>query len=384
MQYEILWSWPTFVFYFAVMVVASSLAGLSYLNDDKNYSTRKTNFVFVVLSFFILWIVAAFRFNVGADYGSYINIFYLIPQEGFFESFINIVVNTGIEPGFVLLNYISSYLSKYPPIIFVTSSFLMLLILYKGLGYYSKRGLTSIGLALLIFISVFYFKMFTPIRLAIAVSIVFCSYKYIVSKNLKSFTIFILLAMCFHYTAFVVWPFYFYIVYGDKNKLIKKIYIISIIIFAIGGSTLISTFLSGSKYAAYEISTLQVAFSIAMKKLIIHLPLLVSVLLFRRKLIDFNKENRIYIDLIIIRTFLILLEGVIPTFDRASNYFNIVQLILIPSFMRVVTIKKKTLVLLLILLYCILNFMLTMFLSYKLDFLMPYKFLFPENWKNYF
>lgn len=158
--------------------------------------TLKKKLYLLSVFLFVLFF-CGFRFFVGNDYGGYVEGFYLIQK---YESNVTLW-----EPAYYYLNYMFSDLDTgYWSVIFV-SSFISCFFLFITLCREKilKWGLFfTFTLGLLIFMN-------NGIRQGIAITIFMYSTRYILEGKFIKYICVILLAACFHYSAFILIFVYF-------------------------------------------------------------------------------------------------------------------------------------------------------------------------------
>lgn len=147
--------------------------------------------IFVVLTF-----ISAFRYNVGMDYYSYVEIYNN-----------NSNVN---EKGFSCIVSFLHILSHDPLLFFVLSSLIINFLFYKFILQFALDKWVS----LLVYFSLgqLYFASFNGIRQFIAVSIFLYSLKYLVNNSfVKYFFLVFVASYCCHSSALILLPLYFFI-----------------------------------------------------------------------------------------------------------------------------------------------------------------------------
>lgn len=109
------------------------------------------------------------------------------------------------EMGYVVLNYLISFLTSNRYIFILTYTLVIYFLLYLSF----KEYMTDYPLAIVMFLAMMFFFTFTYLREVMAVMIAWMSIKYIYNRKLLKFIFVILLAMSFHNSAIVLMPMYF-------------------------------------------------------------------------------------------------------------------------------------------------------------------------------
>jgi len=153
--------------------------------------------LFIVVSFIILFILAAFRdTNVGTDTLGYERIFLRIKAGG-----------TAIqEIGWQALNKIVIYFNGGFEDLLIVSSLLILTPVFYVAKKYSVNPMLSIFLYYAFYL---YLQSFNITRQSIAISIILCAYILLINKKNLFFVLLVLLAATFHTTALLCLPLIF-------------------------------------------------------------------------------------------------------------------------------------------------------------------------------
>jgi len=172
---------------------------------------------FLAVSFILLFIISALRYNVGTDYNSYV------------VWFNNITEITELNDiGFNIIIMLIKLLNGHSQWMFVISSFLILFFVYKSC--YENQKYYDLSLFLFITL-LFYFSSFNTLRQWIATAIIMYAIKYIEKKEFKKFFVLVLIASSFHLTALLMLFMYFILNVKFKNKT-RIITILSFFIFS--------------------------------------------------------------------------------------------------------------------------------------------------------
>ncbi len=178
-----------------------------------------------LFSFLFLFVFRAFRkYTVGGDLLTYRVLFYRISDYSWPET----LASQGYEKGFLAYNKILSNISKsldinekFQIILFVTA-----IIYTLALVYFIYDNSTDPAISLFIYIAfVFLGATFNNERQAIAISLLFFSFKYIKERRLFKFLILVMLAVLFHNTsiAFIVLYFAYNIKFSRKYWVIVSV-----------------------------------------------------------------------------------------------------------------------------------------------------------------
>ncbi|WP_288614061.1 EpsG family protein [uncultured Bacteroides sp.] len=176
--------------YSFILALAVLLAYFSVKAKD-----ARLKLLFLVLSFLIVSMFCGLRFFVGNDYGGYYYIFRNC----------RLGYPTRIEPSFFLLNKIfSNSTYGYIYVLFV-SSVITVWLLYKLL---IKCNILYLGVFFLFTLNLL-IMINDQVRQGIALSIFLYGFQYVEKKFFFKYSLFVILATTFHYTAILLLPLYF-------------------------------------------------------------------------------------------------------------------------------------------------------------------------------
>ncbi|MEX2594827.1 MAG: EpsG family protein [Anditalea sp.] len=302
--------------FFSVIVFSSRI-------EFKNSSA--SNYVdLLFLAFFILLIIFGFRYGFGIDYHSYI---------GIFDRLGNNWSKENLEPGFYYLNVIIKALGGGPYVLIFVSFFLCLLFLHKAI----KDNSDFPEISYLVFFSsglIFFYT--SGIRQAIALSMCFFSYKYIVEKSFWKFLAMVLLASSFHITALLFIPVYFFANLRYGRLFFIPLFLVSIVFIFIPNLILtviepMITQIYGDRFGniisgALEIETQNTGLGLR----IIFFNFLCVLVIYFYKELTFSQKGLLLTNFFIIGQLFSNVFGGIPDINRITLYFSIFEILFIP------------------------------------------------------
>lgn len=191
--------------------------GFAWLSQKVN----RYNNLFIVMSFFSIFMLSFLRFDVGYDYDNYVSSFKSV-YNGSYES-----TNGFLKySSYYWICKIFSFTKKGYILVFGFYSFFTLFFLFKAL---LNRGVLCVGVFIFITYN-FLFISYDQIRQVLAISMFVYSIQFIEDGKFKKFIVTILLASIIHVSALAVIPFFF--VRNVKPKLV--IWSIIVLLFVIG------------------------------------------------------------------------------------------------------------------------------------------------------
>lgn len=349
------WHWPSIIFYLLVSVSSSVLFYLGGKKKPNNSYLTKSNFnskkgILLGISFLIIVIVAGVRYKVGIDFNNYVKLYEAVSWKGDIVSTFNYLLSLD-EPGYMLMNYVIKEIFNNSQVVFFVSSCITTFFIFKSI--LKEKDNINVGLALFIFMMMFYIQSFTLVRQLIAASIVLFSLNFIYERNFIKFILYVLLATSFHYSALAIIPFYFF--YSQNHNIsIKKIGVMVILVIIwVNFNSLIESIFTGSRYISGFSNTGE---PFGVGQIIKRLPMLFLLLFFKKKLIQANPKNKIYIELFIFEFIIAQFAYKLPIINRLVLNFSISQILLIPAFAKIAKHKSSIIVNYIIVLFGLLYF----------------------------
>ncbi len=318
-------------FAFAISLV------LCYIYEKKvDKAECKNRLLWMILIIAPVVILAGLRYGIGIDYFEYEENFYQNKFEKGFSYFIK-------EPLNFLIMQISHFIFPNSVVIFFVYSLITMVVLFLAIEYYKHR--MSVTFALFIFYMTYYLVSYNIIRQMIAVMIIFYGIRYIFEKKFLNFFVCVVLAGMIHKTAYLMIIVYFFcdenLGFLHKIKLFEKPKISentqSIIIYIVIGVLpfLLIPFIPKviSVLGIYK-TYLTKQTALNLNFLLYVLPILTLILVFRREILNENKQNEFFIRMIILQIPFQFMGGMIKYIDRFALYPAIMQIILIPILVR--------------------------------------------------
>lgn len=309
-------------FYFLIF----SCAILFNLRVPKSleFGLENRNISLSILSLILITFVFGFRYGFGIDYFSYIEIYDRIGNNWSQEF---------LEPGFYYLNIITKELNLSVYFIFFISFFVSFYFISITINRYSEFPELSI---LILFASGLIFFFTSGIRQSIAISICFYSFVHFLDRNLMKFSLFLLLALSFHLSAIIFFPFYFIVRLKPKRFVLLILFIVSFVLVLFPNLIvgLLENFVNlifGDRYSKVITSLIEANsrdMGLGLKAIFMNISLL-FVIIFYKKLVADN------IGLILTNFFIVgqlsnNIFGGLPDINRLSFYFSIFDTLFFP------------------------------------------------------
>lgn len=343
-----------------------------YKKRDLLKNSKEKIIIFSLLGIGIPILLSSVRYKVGTDYNNYLDYYTIYSQLSFNE-----ILKYGSEFLFILIIKIA-HIFEEPQIMFAITAFLTVFITYKAI--LNKKEKLSISLMFALYIFLYYMYSLNIIRQALAVAIIFYSYRYILQNDFKKFLLMIIVATLFHTTAILFLPFYFIVPKkNEKNKkimfIVRIMVILMVLIVTVNFNrtiNILSNIEGFNRFIIYNVSKTQGQ----NKQIIINTIMLFIFILYKKSLKEYDENNKTYLFLYIIGYILTLSGFISPYAKRMALYFNISEIYLLASLPKITKNKEqKNFIVILLIIYIVTMFVLS---TYILDIgeILPYQTVF--------
>ncbi len=276
-------------------------------------------------------LLATLRYGVGYDYYDYIRSYSMLPKP---ISINGIIINYSKEPLFFAISSLAYLLSGNFVGMFWLHSIVFIFFIFEGIRYYEDK--ISITLALLIFYLTYYLVFFNPFRQMIAVAIILFASRYLFEKKFWKYLFWVIVAGLYHKTAYVMIFLYLLTFKLDSKKISRFFYLMVFI-----SPLFIYPFLKLVVYINRKLvifgaySVFDVNFNISF--LLYILPVLLFIWFYRKKLLQSDIRNEIFIRIVFLQIPAQFAGCFIEYSDRMALYFGIFQIILISAIVKLPT-----------------------------------------------
>ncbi|MGN1411668.1 MAG: EpsG family protein [Oscillospiraceae bacterium] len=244
------------------------------------------NTSYVVIVFLYLFGLSCFRYGIGNDYYSYINIFrraeYITWKE---------CLSDKIEAGYMLLCKVVSLITSDTFVMHGIMSFLILAPTAYIIAKYSKNVWLSCHLYLCL---TFYYSSMNFIRQTMAATMLFMAYRFFIEKKTIPFMIVILLASTIHGSVLLMIPLYLVIAYVKPTTKVLGVGMVSLILLYLSSNFILEKIaILIPRYASY-LNTKYIQHGLGQQYLIV--PALYMILmLYAYYETGYDKEKHSYI-----------------------------------------------------------------------------------------
>ncbi len=286
------------------------------------------------LSFFLIFLFLALRYNYGNDYPAYIDDFLLLASNNSFDYTFK---NEYYEKGWLFLYYLFKPFGFFA-LITVLAAF-NCFVYYHLIKKYVLPGYYWFAVFLYVFTPGFMVLHCSAMRQSLAIALFLFSIDYIHKKDAIRYFLCIGLASLFHSSALVLLPVYFLGIFDWKIKRpLAIIFFVTYILFFQFGA-LLTPFMSifmGTKFESY----LRYEGSIEMGSglgLILNSSLFALILFYAYFQ---SKQTSLFFKIAILSYFIIPLSLNLSSLVRIGMYFDVAMIIVFPA--TVYTIKNPT------------------------------------------
>jgi len=329
------------MFYLVIFIILGFFSFLEITSIDHLYKR-----ILLIISFFMLWLIAGLKFEMGGDWPAYTQFFKEVePFEVVLTQQAPVYSMNYMEPAYKLLNALIKSLGGNMQLVFLIIAFINSCLFFKALRMYCVYPV----LGALIYFSAVYFPLdMIAIRQAVAVQLFFIALFFIYQRRFWLFFLTMLIAVLFHRSAFLLLPLYFVIHKELNYKVYTAIFIFSAAVFflqiqwmasllslvadKIGGHTggIIRMYLSSNSYGVNRVLSVGV---------FINLLLFIVYYRHRNELRHF-KYYTVFFNLFMINVvvFFVFYE-LIEISNRYRFYFLLSNVVLLPY---LITIYKDT------------------------------------------
>ena len=300
------------------------------------------------ISFFVIFLFLALRYNYGNDYKAYFEMFYDISQLSLdFETIKNIWTNS------ILANmFLPGSDDLQVHVLSTEPGWLMLCILFRPFGFFAMVACLALFNCMVYYTFIkkyvppdyYWFAVFLYVfspnlmlvqmvvmRQSVAIAIFLISIQYILKKDFLRYALLILVATLFHTTALILLPLYLLGVCNFKINTFVAIGIISLFVclflltspLSQVANVLVSSY--APKYEVYQGTSSTVSTGLGV---ILNILLLIMLLLFIKYQ---DAELALLFKISILEIFVIPLAMVVMMFSRIGFYFLPVIMAVYPS-----------------------------------------------------
>ncbi|MDM1398177.1 EpsG family protein [Myroides odoratimimus] len=310
---------------------------------------KSNKVLFLVSTFFLIFLAGYREVNVGSDT---INYFYIFKGR---------IEGSDLEFLFVwLLTFVEQVGGDFNFLLLILAILCVL-----PVSYVVYKTSNNVFYSLFVYTSLFfYFNSFNITRQSIAVSFCFLGYYFLDKKKLKSFIIAIIIGFLFHRSAIIAFILYPLLLVNVSKKLMYLITVLSLILSTTGVFTSLLTILGffGEKYLAYS-SLLDIKEGGIVTRLLLNVFLLTIIFLVKK------------IDIWLISMFIgVIVLNVLsfsPELGRLSQIFLIGQVVLFANLRFYVEKSKYFFLTFVVSIYCLSVF--TVLLLSNSGEIVPYK-----------
>lgn len=265
-------------------------------------------------------IFAALRYPVGTDFWTYIQIWH----GDINKSYSDIFEHFYSEPGFHLISKLTGVYGDERWYFGAWASLTLIPVILSFKKQYNNQYL---GVFAFLFLLTTFTSSFNIIRQGMAVAFTFVASEYIFKRDFRKFSLWIVAAMMFHFSAIVFAPAYF--IYSN-GKLItpKRGFFLFIVFIGVLFATSLVESLSGisglEKYSVYARADDR-----AQNRSIILFAILILIFIrYRKAMAELDGRTYTYLILVFVGLLIESTGSITPFIKRSAMYFNIYYIVL--------------------------------------------------------
>lgn len=307
-----------------------------------SYTSHKKYVIFMML---LLTLQSGLRnVAVGTDTYSYYLQFVEVSNTSwsnlFNKFFLFFSAGIGKDPGyFLLLKIIQVFIPDFQWYLLIFAAFFFFALGRLFYRYTSNNYEVLLGVAL--YQCLFYsFFSITGLRQTFATAFLFLAVPYVLERKFLKFLLLVLIAGTQHKSALLFLPFYALLLLNNP----KRIILYALILFSImwvGGQTLVSSIVTGTIFAQYEMFLEVHERAGAYSFIIFILGLGLWILFSEPKQIISSKSSALFVNSIAIAIALAPLLKISPANMRIVQYYSVFSILLLPV-LTTLTFNKKT------------------------------------------
>lgn len=324
--------YQTYILYYLIIIITSLIIFVSDRVKERNISK-----LFFLIAILIPVVISGFRYGIGTDYFNYVDIYYILTETG---DLLYHLLNSRLEPGWIILNYLIYLTFDDVKFIFIISS--LLIIVCSFIAVYQNRQYISIPIAIFILLVIILNPSFNLIRLYLAAAIVLLSVKAIINKQFVRFSLIVLLASTFHYSVLIFFIVYWLVnsKYETFGKIKRILGIILTMLFILFAEYLFTFITNISVFSTYSRYTLEFD-GLGLGVIILDVPIILMIVINLRKLKSTN--NRMYaFSYIYFMGIVLSFIGYLADYaGRISTYFELLQVFIISAIIKVQSNRHK-------------------------------------------
>lgn len=278
------------------------------------------------ISFTLIFLFLALRYNFGNDYEEYFRIFNTISQNNQID--FNSYQLLFIEPGWILLNWLFRHLGFFA--MNAVLAFFSCIIYYRFIKKYVPKGYYWIAIFIYIFSPDFMLIHSSAMRQSVAIMLFIFSLDYLYKKQAIRYFICIGFASLFHFSAIILIPLYLVVYLNQKIRVVYGFIFVSVflVLYLLSDTLLPYTqnFISffNDKYEFYqERGEISSGFGI-----IYYFIILILIIYYDRMQ---NREIALVFKIAIVGFLMMPLKLIILMFGRLMMYYTPALIIVYPN-----------------------------------------------------
>lgn len=333
-----------YIFFILLLLSSMKLVQSKYVlsHNDKSFNISSKDFFIYIFLVSPIILLYSLRYGIGTDYFSYKDIFETLNKSNIEEYLKYHGKNIGtyyVEFGYYLLN---RYLAPTFDSLMFICSFLMFTVLFFGAYRIDKN--IDISFVVFIYLCTQFIYSMNGIRFAIAITIIFFGFNFIIRKQFLKWLLCILIASLFHKTSLICIPFFLLIQFKNNrlNKIRDTLFYVFILVFPVLINILMSIVSQFSFFSRYFSTTMYSLGIFAFKPMLLFhiLPVILPMLLVNLKKIFSSEVAQVLFKISLLEIPLRMLGSLNTWLTRLTRFPQMAFVVLIPYVLSNIKNKK--------------------------------------------
>ena len=309
----------------STLILYNALFFICFILCDAAEKTHKKRYV--TWCYFLICLISAIRFDIGADYEGYAAMISSIIQEFNDFGWTHVWKNNEFEPSFLLITLLFSHTKEPTAWVYALYSVLDTLFLYRA---FERQNAHKWGLCFF-FLSGLQFIIWDGLRQGLALVILMNSLEYIQKRKLLKFCAVVLLAFTVHYSSFFFLMAYLVAGFNPNRKSLIGVCLFAFLLAELNMLKGFNSFLISLVpfyYNDYILDERFIDFTYGNPSYV--MTTLWSLYL----LLALPKSENILANIIAIGAFIHIVAGGILNIDRVGFYFSAFELFAVSTLMK--------------------------------------------------
>lgn len=328
-----------------------------------NFEKSRYKIMLILIAVILLSLLAGFRdVTVGVDTSGYaLSCYRAAEKVQGFRQLVDYMFNSSlakvyeVEPGYLFIVFLGTKLFRgmFGPL------FLTALIINAGVlfGLYRIRKNLSFNMAAMVYCFMYYVVTYNMMRQWMAMAVVIFGIRYIFDRKPFKYLLCILVAMCFHQSAFIALALYLIFIVMERvhlrfaSAIVIGLAVIGVMAYQTIVNWLVANGMLTTKFLHYAEGE---SVSFFLPELLVRLPAIVICSVMYIPMKQKDSHHPYWFALMIVEAIIAQLHSVMDYATRIGAYFSVAQMVELSTVCTVGDRKQRTMVKMLVLAYAVL------------------------------